>query len=135
MFALFIAPISLKLLRSLQIKHPYFMHFMLILQACMMSNPSLSYVDHIGMLPNNNCSLKCAITCVHTNTFSHSSKCINSPQSTISLCRKKKKKKRPILDSCGLRSNEIKFLLPFYPCDKHFALETLITFDTAQFSK
>lgn len=66
------------------------MHFMLVLQACMMSNPSLSYVDHIGMLPNNNCSLKCVIMCVHTNTFSHSSKDINSPQSIVSIRRKKR---------------------------------------------
>lgn len=84
------------------------MHFMLILQACMMSNPSLSYVDHIGMLPNNDCSLKCVITCVHTNTFSYSSKGLNSPQLIVSICRKVL-----ILDSCGLRNNELKFLLPF----------------------
>lgn len=86
------SPICLKLLRSFEIKHLYFMHFMLILQAWMMSNPSLSYVDHVGMLPNNNCSLKCVITCVHTNTFSHSIKGINSPQSIVSICREKKNK-------------------------------------------
>lgn len=66
------------------------MHFMLISQAWVMSNPSLSYVDYVGILPNN-CSLKCAITHVHANIFSHSKKSINSPQSIASIGTKREK--------------------------------------------
>lgn len=66
------------------------MHFMLISQACMMSNPYLSYVDYVGILPNN-CSLKCAITHVHANMFSHSRKSINSPPSITSIGTKTEK--------------------------------------------
>lgn len=57
----------------------------------MVPNPSLSYVDYVGILPNKNCTLKHVITSVHVNIFSHARKSINLPQSIASTGTKRER--------------------------------------------